>query len=69
MQKNSKVLPRLSPHKEVQQESLLKCGLNIGTSFCVHYRKRKCLKEHHLFQKNSMYVIYSETGHQPRWDA
>ena len=22
-----------------------------------------------MFQKNSMYIIYSETDHQPRWDA
>ena len=22
-----------------------------------------------MFQKNSMYNIYSETDHQPRWDA
>ena len=22
-----------------------------------------------MFWKNSMYVIYSETDHQPRWDA
>ena len=22
-----------------------------------------------MFQKNSMYIIYSETHHQPRWDA
>ena len=22
-----------------------------------------------MFQKNNMYVIYSETDHQPRWDA
>ena len=22
-----------------------------------------------MFRKNSMYIIYSETDHQPRWDA
>ena len=22
-----------------------------------------------MFQENSMYIIYSETDHQPRWDA
>ena len=22
-----------------------------------------------MFWKNSMYIIYSETDHQPRWDA
>ena len=22
-----------------------------------------------MFRENSMYVIYSETDHQPRWDA
>ena len=22
-----------------------------------------------MFQKNSMYIIYSETDHQPRWDV
>ena len=22
-----------------------------------------------MFPKNSMYIIYSETDHQPRWDA
>ena len=22
-----------------------------------------------MFQENSMYIIYSETVHQPRWDA
>ena len=22
-----------------------------------------------MFQKNSMYIIYSETDHQPRWDT
>ena len=22
-----------------------------------------------MFQDNSMYIIYSETDHQPRWDA
>ena len=22
-----------------------------------------------MFRKNSMYIIYSETNHQPRWDA
>ena len=22
-----------------------------------------------LFRKNSMHIIYSETDHQPRWDA
>ena len=22
-----------------------------------------------MFLKNSMYIIYSETDHQPRWDA
>ena len=22
-----------------------------------------------MFRKNSMYIICSETGHQPRWDA
>ena len=22
-----------------------------------------------IFRKNSMYIIYSETDHQPRWDA
>ena len=22
-----------------------------------------------VFQKNSMYIIYGETDHQPRWDA
>ena len=22
-----------------------------------------------MFQKNSMYIIYRETDHQPRWDA
>ena len=22
-----------------------------------------------MFRKNSMYVTYSETDHQPRWDA
>ena len=22
-----------------------------------------------MFRKNSMYIIYSETHHQPRWDA
>ena len=22
-----------------------------------------------MFRETSMYIIYSETGHQPRWDA
>ena len=22
-----------------------------------------------MFRENSMYIIYSETDHQPRWDA
>ena len=22
-----------------------------------------------MFRKNNMYIIYSETDHQPRWDA
>ena len=22
-----------------------------------------------MFRKNSMYIIYSETDHQPRWDT
>ena len=22
-----------------------------------------------MFRENSMHIIYSETGHQPRWDA
>ena len=22
-----------------------------------------------MFQENNMYIIYSETDHQPRWDA
>ena len=22
-----------------------------------------------MFRKNSMYIVYSETDHQPRWDA
>ena len=22
-----------------------------------------------MLRKNSMYIIYGETGHQPRWDA
>ena len=22
-----------------------------------------------IFRENSMYIIYSETDHQPRWDA
>ena len=25
--------------------------------------------EGEMFRKNSMYIIYSETDHQPRWDA
>ena len=34
-----------------------------------HLKVANVLHKGGMFRKNSMYIIYSETDHQPRWDA
>ena len=41
----------------------------VGISIFLWSKNDSSEGEGGMFQKNSMYIIYSETDHQPRWDA
>ena len=47
--------------KSVAQKSVL--------YICVSFSVSVGEGEDDMFRENSMYIIYSETDHQPRWDA
>ena len=47
--------------KPVAQKSIL--------YICVSFSVSVGEGEDDVFRENSMYIIYSETDHQPRWDA
>ena len=62
----------VGPQKRLSAEELMLSNCDVGKrDMDVQNRLLDSVGEGEggMFRENSMYIIYSETDHQPRWDA
>ena len=62
----------VGPQRRLSAEELMLSNCDVGkrdTDVQNRFLDSVGEGEGGMFRENSMYIIYSETDHQPRWDA